>query len=140
MRFSTISIAATALLSGSFAAVAPPNYEASSSVEAAPAYTSATTTYYTTRTVMRVVETMTATRNGSTSTFATTESSTSTATFVASASASIYPMGNGTSSSILATGAIPTTASPSGVYEGSASQLSMGAGMAVLIGFAGLLL
>jgi hypothetical protein len=143
MRFFEVSataIAATTMLSGAFAAVAPPSYESESSAAAPPAYTSATTTYYTTRTVMRVVETMTATRNGTTSTFATTESSTS--TVVASASATLYPYTNGTAAiTVAATAALPSASS---IYVtpppslGSASQLSVG--LVALLGFAGLLL
>lgn len=88
---------------------------------------------------MRVVETLTATRNGSASAYATTESSTATTL----ASATIYPYVNGTSSTTpLATGAVQSTgaAQPSdtAIYEGSAAQFSVG--MVAFIGLAGLLL
>jgi len=127
MRFSTI---ATALCATLVAAQ-----------DAAPAYTTSMQTWTLTKTVERVVETVTATRNNSVEISTMTSSS----TVLATASAGFIPLSNGTStvSGPTGTGAGRPGSVPTGLAESGAGKvvgLEMLGLMAVagLVGFAGL--
>lgn len=126
MRFSTI---ATALCATLVAAQ-----------DAAPAYTTSMQTWTLTKTVERVVETVTATRNNSVEISTMTSSS----TVLATASAGFIPLSNGTStvSGPTGTGAGRPGSVPTGLGESGAGKvgLEMLGVMAVagLVGFAGL--
>ncbi|KJY00379.1 hypothetical protein TI39_contig332g00001 [Zymoseptoria brevis] len=104
MRFfdlSATALAAAAMLSG-VSADAPPSYVATSldvePIVSGSATATATTTYYVTRTVLRVVETVTSTGDGTSSAYTTTEASTAAVSTVAPSS-TVEPSSTGEPSS-----------------------------------------
>lgn len=106
---------------------------------APPAYTTSMQTWTLTKTVERVVETVTATRNNSVEVATMTTSS----TVLATASAGLIPLSNGTSTVLgTGTGAGRPGSVPTGLAESGAGKvgLEMVGLMAVagLVGFAGL--
>lgn len=106
---------------------------------APPAYTTSMQTWTLTKTVERVVETVTATRNNSIEVATMTTSS----TVLATASAGLIPLSNGTSTVLgTGTGAGRPGSVPTGLAESGAGKvgLDMVGLMAVagLVGFAGL--
>ena len=125
MRFSTI---ATALCATLVAAQ-----------DAAPAYTTSMQTWTLTKTVERVVETVTATRNNSVEISTMTSSS----TVLATASAG-FPLSNGTSTvpGTTGTGAGRPASVPTGLAESGAGKVGLERlglmAVAGLVGFAGL--
>jgi hypothetical protein len=136
MRFSTLTAAALFALAS-----------AQDAYPAAPSDSSLVTTWTMTRTVQRVVETVTATRNISA---VTTSSAADTTTTLASyttaapplgtASMGVYPQSNGTST-VLGTGASPTNgSSPTGGFPESGAErvgLQM-VGLMAVVGLAGM--
>lgn len=126
MRFSTL--ATTLFASASLVAAQEP-----------PAYTTSMQTWTLTKTVERVVETVTATRNNSVEIATVTSSS----TVLATASAGFIPLSNGTST-VLGTGtgagrpgSVPTGLAESGAGKVGLEMLGLMA-VAGLVGFAGL--
>lgn len=137
MRFVGFSFAA--LAAAALASAAPQD---SYGASAAPSYgsesvTTASTTYTSTRTVLRVTETVTATRNGTLSSYETT-TSVAMAVPPPSATASLPGYGNGTSP--MGTGAPSGYPSPA-QQTGAAGRLDVQAlGFAAAAGIAGLAL
>jgi hypothetical protein len=135
MRFSTL--ASAALLSLASAQDAYPVAASDSSL---------VTTWTMTRTVQRVVETVTATRNTSALTTSAAADTTTLASYTTSspplgtASMGVYPQSNGTST-VLGTGASPSNGStPTGGFPESGAErvgLQM-VGLMAVVGFVGL--
>jgi len=122
MRFSTI---ATALCATLVAAQ-----------DAPPAYTTSMQTWTLTKTVERVVETVTATRNNSVEVATMTSSS----TVLATASAGFIPLSNGTSTVLgTGTGAGRPGSVPTGLAESSAGKVGFEVlGLVAVAGLVGL--
>lgn len=129
MRFSII---ATALTAASFATA-----QVDVAQNSADGTTSAMTTWTLTRTVERVVQTVTATRNGTQVPLTTTTSSV--VMPLASASLSITPYVNGTAS-VWGTGAGPTGASQTGRPVSGGNRVAAAGVLCAMVGVAGLVI
>lgn len=128
MRFSTLTAAALFAL-----ASAQDAYPAA-------ADSSLVTTWTMTRTVQRVVETVTATRNTSAlmTTTDTPVSQTTVSPPLGTASMGVFPHPNGTST-VLGTGAMPSDSAPTGFPESGAERVSLEMiGLTVVVGLVGL--